>query len=103
MILYELLTGRPPFVGATARETMAQVASEDPVPPSRLNPQVTPPLEAFCLRCLLRNPWHRYSRAYDLATRLRSFRADLEGRVGPGERRPGRWPPGRRDRPGGQG
>jgi serine/threonine protein kinase len=73
VILYELLTGRPPFAGATARELLEQVRARDPVPPSRLNPQVTPHLEAFCLRCLRKNPWRRYPRAYDVLTRLRYF------------------------------
>jgi serine/threonine protein kinase len=76
VILYELLTGRPPFAAATARETLEQVRSQDPIPPSHLNSEVTPPLEACCLRCLRKNPWKRYTRAYDLATRLRSLRDD---------------------------
>jgi eukaryotic-like serine/threonine-protein kinase len=72
-ILYELLTGRAPFAGATARETLEQVRSQDPVPPARLNPKVTPELEEFCLRCLRKNPWRRLDRAYDVLTRLRHF------------------------------
>ncbi len=71
VILYELLTGRPPFGGGTTREMLEQVRSQDPVPPSQLNTEVTPQLEAFCLRCLRKNPWRRYARAYDLVTRLR--------------------------------
>ena len=70
VILYELLTGRPPFVGATARETLEQVRSQNPVPPTQLNPRVTPPLEAFCLQCLGKNPWRRNDRAYDALTAL---------------------------------
>src|SRR5262249_29930262 len=73
LILYDLLTGRPPLAGATARETLEQVRSQDPAPPSRFNPDVTPPLEAVCLRCLRKDPWQRYARAYDLLTRLWSF------------------------------
>src|SRR5262249_35655919 len=65
-ILYELLTARPPFAGPTARETLEQVRTQDPVPPSHFNREVTPHLEAFCLRCLRKNPWRRYSRVYDL-------------------------------------
>jgi serine/threonine protein kinase len=88
LILYELLTGRPPFVGATAREMLDQVRSQDPAPPSGLNPAVTPHLQAFCLRCLRKNPWHRYHRAYDVLRRLRSFQDNPEGAPVPGERRP---------------
>ena len=88
LILYELLTGQAAFKGATAQETQEQVRSQAPVPPSRHNSQVTPQLEAFCLRCLNKNPWRRFSRAYDLLAPVRSFRDDPEGRAVPGERRP---------------
>jgi serine/threonine protein kinase len=88
VILYELLTGRPPFAGTTPQDTLGQVGSQDPAPPSRLNPQVTPPLEEVCLRCLRKNPWRRYARAYDLMTRLRSFQGNPEGRDGPARQRP---------------
>jgi serine/threonine protein kinase len=98
VILYELLTGRPPFEGATAREVLGQVRSHDPTPPSRLNPEVPRPLEAFCLRCLRKDPWRRYPRAYDLMRRLRDCRDDPEGRSAPGGRR-GRRPPGAEDGP----
>jgi len=93
MILYELLTGRPAFAGATAQETLEQVCSQDPIPPSRLNSRVTPQLEAFCLSCLRKGVWQRYSRAYDLVTRLRYFQDNPEGPDGTGKqgpRRPGK-------------
>jgi serine/threonine protein kinase len=92
LILYELLAGRPAFTGATAREALGQVCSEDPVPPSRLNPEVTPQLEACCLRCLRKDPWRRYHRVYDLFTHLRYFQDDPGG----GDRR---WPRRRPPRP----
>jgi serine/threonine protein kinase len=76
MILYELLTGRPPFAGATAREMLEQVRSHEPIPPSRVNPHVTPQVEDLCLRCLRKNPWRRYSRAYDVFKRLQFFHAN---------------------------
>jgi serine/threonine protein kinase len=79
MILYELLTGRPPFGGTTAHEVLEQVRSQDPTPPSRYNSKVTPQLEACCLRCLRKNPWRRYHRAYDLSMRLRHLQDNLEG------------------------
>src|SRR5262249_26826832 len=87
LILYELLTGRPLFAGATARETLQQVLTQQPVPPSSLNPQASPELDAVCLRCLDKNPWQRYPRAYDLVSRLRQFQDNLHGRPVPGERR----------------
>ena len=100
LLLYELLAGRPPFGGPTARETLDQVRGQDPVPPTRLNSAITPQLEAFCLRCLHKNPWRRYARAYDLVTHLRSLRDNPEAGGQPGERWPKRRPQGRRDAPG---
>jgi serine/threonine protein kinase len=82
VFLYELLTGRPPFAGATAREILEQVRSHDPAPPSQFNPELPPHLEAFCLRCLRKDPWSRYARAYDLAKRLRYVQDAPEGRGG---------------------
>jgi serine/threonine protein kinase len=73
IILYELLTGRPPFTGASAQETLEQVRSQEPVPPSQLNSDVPPELDTVCLRCLRKNPWRRYYRVYDLIRRLQSF------------------------------
>jgi eukaryotic-like serine/threonine-protein kinase len=92
VILYELLTGRPPFGGATAREILEQVRSQDPVPPAQINPEVTPPLEAFCLQCLRKNRWWRYERAYDVHTRARYFHDALGSRVVPNKRWPKRRP-----------
>jgi eukaryotic-like serine/threonine-protein kinase len=78
LILYELLTGRPPFVAATTREMLELVVSSDPVPPSRLNDQVTASVDACCLRCLDKNPWRRYSRAYDVFMRMGYLRGEGE-------------------------
>jgi serine/threonine protein kinase len=77
-ILYELLTGRPPFRGANAQELLEQVRSQDPAPPSQLNPKVMPQLEGCCLKCLRKNQWRRYNRAYDLLMRLRFLRNNPE-------------------------
>jgi serine/threonine protein kinase len=86
LIFYELLTGRPVFGGATAREVLEQVRSQDPAPPSTINSKVTPHMDGFCLRCLKRNPWRRYHRAFDVIRRLRYFQENLEGPPLPGGR-----------------
>jgi serine/threonine protein kinase len=83
LILYEMLTGRPAFTGSSPSEVLEQVRSRPPVSPAQLNPEVTPPLEAFCLRCLEKNPWRRYHRAFDLLRLLRHFQENPESRVPP--------------------
>ena len=72
-ILYECLTGRPPFRGETALETMLQVQKLEPVSPSRLAPRCPRDLVTICLKCLAKEPRHRYAAADDLARDLRRF------------------------------
>jgi serine/threonine protein kinase len=80
-ILYTLLTGKPPFRAATAKDVLEQIRSQDPVPPSKVNTKLAPQLDGCCLRCLRRDPWRRYHRAYDLLMRLRKLQENLEGKA----------------------
>jgi hypothetical protein len=72
-ILYELLTGRPPFRAETSLATLQQVLADDPAPPRRLQPGISPDLETICLKCLQKEGRRRYDSAHDLAEDLRRW------------------------------
>jgi serine/threonine-protein kinase len=70
-ILYEALTGRPPFRAETRELTIVQVLSSEPVPPGRVQAGVPPALQRVCLKCLHKEPGRRYASAEELADDLR--------------------------------
>ncbi|MCI0458753.1 MAG: serine/threonine-protein kinase [Gemmataceae bacterium] len=72
-VLYEMLTGRPPFKAETPLDTIMQAVAQDPVPPSQLQPKLPRDLETICLKCLRKDPAGRYATAWDLAEDLRRF------------------------------
>ena len=75
-ILYELLTGRPPFQGDSPIETVLQVLQRPPVPPSQVNEQIPETLEAICLKCLEKDPRRRYGSASELGNALERFASE---------------------------
>ena len=77
-ILYELLTGRPPFKAASVAETMEQVRVLEPVAPARLAPGLPRDVETICLKCLRKEPSRRFASALELADDLRRY---LDGQV----------------------
>jgi WD40 repeat protein/tetratricopeptide (TPR) repeat protein len=88
-ILYETLTGRPPFRAETWIETLCQVRTEEPVSVVRLQPKVPPDLNTICLKCLQKEPHKRYANSEALAEDLRRFLASepIQARpIGMGER-----------------
>jgi len=72
-ILYQMLTGRAPFLANTAAETMMQVVQREPTTPSKLNANIPRDLETICMRCLEKEPARRYATARELGEELSRF------------------------------
>ncbi len=92
-ILYELLTGRPPFLGATVLDTLSLIRSQEPVPPRQLQPQLPRDLETICLHCLNKSPSNRYASASALADDLRRYfaKTPIHARRSTSAERIARW------------
>src|SRR5499425_44935 len=69
-VLYQLLTGHPPFAGRTTYETIELLLDTEPGPPRSLNPKIDREISTICLKCLEKDPKHRYSSALALAEDL---------------------------------
>jgi eukaryotic-like serine/threonine-protein kinase len=90
-ILYELLSGRPPFHAAQPVEILRQVLEMDPAPPRLMNPATPPDLETICLKCLAKEPSRRYQTAEELGEDLQRFLEDKPIQARPATRRERAW------------
>jgi tRNA A-37 threonylcarbamoyl transferase component Bud32 len=88
-ILYQMLTGQPPFTADSVLSILKQVQEQEAIPPRKLNPNLPRDLQTICLKCLEKEPGRRYATAADLAADLRRFLAGepIKARpIGTGER-----------------
>ena len=93
MILYEVLTGRPPFQGDSVLDTLVLVRTQDALPPSKLRQRLPRDLETICLKCLNKQPAARYGTAQELAADLWRFlaREPIRARPTPVPERAAKW------------
>jgi serine/threonine protein kinase len=92
-ILYEILTGRPPFIAPKTSELIRKVCQETPTPPRQIVPRIAPGLEAVCLKALSKEKADRYATAADLGQEVRRWLADepVKAYAEPWTRRAARW------------
>ena len=92
-ILYEILTGQPPFHAKTTKELLRKVRREPPKSPRQINPEVPAPLETICLKALAKVPAERYDSAAELAREVQRYLADepVLAYAEPWPRRATRW------------
>jgi serine/threonine protein kinase len=83
VVLYEMLTGRPPFDADNPADTILQLLHDEPLSPSSLRPRLPRDLVTICLKCLEKSPRRRYARALDLAEDLGRFLAGKPVRARP--------------------
>jgi tetratricopeptide (TPR) repeat protein len=74
-VLYEMLTGQPPFDGQTTLAVLHKVLDEDPIPPRKLNPRIHIDIQTICLKCLEKEKRRRYLNGRELAEDVRRFNA----------------------------
>ena len=77
-LLYEMLTGRRPFAGGSAAETLAAIVKDEPLPPTALAPNLPRDLERIILRCLRKDPGRRFQHAADLKVELQELKEESD-------------------------
>jgi tetratricopeptide (TPR) repeat protein/predicted Ser/Thr protein kinase/TolB-like protein len=90
VLLYEMLTGRHPFRRGSSLETLSAIREADPEPPGQVAPGLSPEVERAILRCLHKDPSHRWQSMADLSTVLRDLREDSDAQARAGPARAGR-------------